>query len=146
MNNASSRNRQPSTDKKTLAVFENLSICSGSERYATRNQIKKLFDVPKKTLSDNIARLKKDGLIRGAKIRLTAKDGKKYNTEVFNLPEVIKIGFRLRSEFALDLQDFASALMVDKYNQIVEEKRMLEIELSYAWNKSDIDELYKRTD
>ena len=125
-----------------LLIFENL-IVSENERFASRKQIKNIYRVPRKTLSYSINQLKKDGLISGAKIRLTARDGKIYPTEVFSLQETIKIGFRLRSDIALNLQDIASTLMVKRLNEIVKENRLLELELSYAWNKSDQNDLYR---
>jgi len=126
-----------------LITFENFGTVSGTEKYVTRKDISELYNVPKKTLADNIVLLKDDGLIGGAKIRHTAKDGKIYNTEVFTLQETIKIGFRLRSETALRLQDYASDLMVKQISSIKEEKRMLELELSYAWNRCDNEDLYR---
>lgn len=127
---------------KDLTIFQGFGITDGKDQYATRNQIEKLYDVPKRTLADNISALKEDGLISGAKIRHTATDGKRYKTQVFNLNEVIAIGFRLRSDTAIRLQRYASNLLVEKMQDMVKEKRMLELELSYAWNKSDSQDLY----
>ena len=78
----------------------------------------------------------------GSKIRHTAKDGKIYKTEVYNLNEVIAIGFRLRSDTAIRLQRYAANLLREQMQSIKEEKRTLEIELSYAWSRSDRKELY----
>lgn len=127
----------------SLELFNDFGITSGGKKYATRGQIESLYDVARRTLADNINNLKEDGLISGAKIRHTASDGKIYNTEVFDLQETIKIGFRLRSDIALRLQDYASELMVRQINSFKEKQRMLELELSYAWNHSDNQDLYR---
>jgi len=128
---------------KKLTIFQGFGITDGKDQYATRNQIEMLYNIPKRTLADSINALKKDGLISGAKIRRTAKDGKQYKTEVFEINEVIAIGFRLRSDTAINLQRYAANLMVEKISAMVEEKRMLELELGYAWNNSDIKDLYR---
>lgn len=126
-----------------MKVFEKFGIKSGSETFATRSQIERLYEVPKKTLADNINALKEDGLISGAKIRHTANDGKQYRTEVYDLNEVIAIGLRLRSDTAIRLQRYATNLVSDKIKGLEEQKRLLEIELSFAWNKSDREDLYR---
>ncbi|WP_318310441.1 hypothetical protein [Flagellimonas crocea] len=128
---------------ENLAIFQSFGITDGQSQFATRAQIERLYNVPRKTLSDNIKDLKKDGLINGAKIRHVAQDGKQRLQEVFDLNEVIAIGFRLRSDTAIRLQKYASNLLVEKMQAIAEEKRTLELELSYAWNKSDQKDLYQ---
>ncbi|UBZ15350.1 hypothetical protein LDL77_06455 [Flagellimonas marinaquae] len=127
-----------------LTIFQHFGITDGQSQFATRTQIELLYQVPRKTLSDNIKDLKKDGLINGAKIRHVAQDGKQRLQEVFDLNEVIAIGFRLRSDTAIRLQKYASNLLVEKMQAIAEEKRTLELELSYAWNKSDQKDLYRQ--
>lgn len=126
-----------------MRVFEKFGIKTGGETYATRLQIEKLYEVPKRTLADNINALKDDGLVSGAKIRHTAKDGKQYRTEVYDINEVIAIGLRLRSDTAIRLQSYATKLVSDKIKGLEEQKRLLEIELSFAWNKSDKEDLYR---
>lgn len=127
---------------KDLTIFQGFGITDGKDQYATRNQIENLYDVPKRTLADNINALKEDDLINGAKIRHVAQDGKQRLQEVFDLNEVIAIGFRLRSDMAIRLQRYAANLLVEKMQAMIGERRMLELELSYAWNKSDNQDLY----
>ncbi|WP_437396631.1 hypothetical protein [Flagellimonas lutimaris] len=126
-----------------LTIFQRFGITDGERQFATRVQIERLYNVPRKTLSDNIKDLKKDGLINGAKIRHVAQDGKQRLQEVFDLNEVIAIGFRLRSDTAIRLQKYASNLLVQRMRAMTEEKRTLELELSFAWNKSDQKDLYQ---
>lgn len=127
--------------EKTL--FQGFGITDGKDQFATRLQIEQLYNVPRKTLADNINDLKNDGLINGAKIRHVAKDGKQRLQEVYDLNEVIAIGFRLRSDTAIRLQRYAANLLVEKMQTMIKERRILELELSYAWNKSDNDDLYR---
>lgn len=126
-----------------LAIFQSFGITDGQIQFATRSQIEQLYDVPTMTLSDNIKKLKKDGLINGTKIRMVAQDRKKRLQEVFDLNEVIAIGFRLRSDTAIRLQKYASNLLLEKMSAMAEEKRTLELELSFAWNKADQKDLYQ---
>lgn len=128
---------------KDLLAFQGFGITDGKDQYATRLQIEKLYNLPRKTLADIIKALKEDGLISGAKIRHTAADGKQYLTEVYNLNEVIAIGFRSRSDTAIRLQRYAADFMSSRIRGLMEEKRMLELELSYAWNRSDNQDLYR---
>jgi len=128
---------------KDLTLFQGFGITDGKDQYATRNQIENLYDVPAMTLSDNVKKLKEDRLVNGTKIRMVAKDGKQRLQEVFDLNEVIAIGFRLRSDTAIRLQRYAANLLVEKMQTMAKERRMLELELSYAWNKSDNEDLYR---
>ena len=128
---------------KDLTIFQGFGITDGKDQYATRSQIENLYDVPAMTLSDNVKKLKEDRLVNGTKIRMVAKDNKQRLQEVFDLNEVIAIGFRLRSDTAIRLQRYAANLLVEKMQTMAKERRMLELELSYAWNKSDNEDLYR---
>ncbi|MFX0555808.1 hypothetical protein ACOCEA_03375 [Maribacter sp. CXY002] len=126
-----------------LNIFQNFGLTNGNEQYATRKQIQSLYDVPRKTLAYNINALKEDDLINGAKIRHVAKDGRQRIQELFDINEIVAIGFRLRSDTAIKLQRYAANLLIEKIQTVHEEKRLLELELSYAWNKSDQNDLYR---
>lgn len=128
---------------KNMELFKNFGLRSGENIYATRKHIEDLYKVPKRTLVDNIEKLKEDGLVNGAKIRTLAKDGRNRMQEVFSLEESIAIGFRLRSDTAIKLQRYATMLIRERMNDLEEQKRLLELELSYAWNKSDNDDLFR---
>jgi len=136
-------NEIKSKKMQQIINLESFGITSNEDVFATRSQIQELYGAPVKTVADNVNQLKEDGLINGAKIRLVAKDGKSRMQEVFTLQEVIKIGFRLRSDTALKLQDYAARLMVEKMQELKSQKRTLELELSYAWNAIDSNDLYR---
>ena len=69
--------------------------------WLTQEQISKLYDKAKSTISEHIKNiieekeLDKNAVIR--KFRTTAKDGKTYNTNYYNLEMIIAIGFRVKS-------------------------------------------------
>src|SRR5680860_515979 len=128
---------------KDLTLFQGSGITDGKDQYATRNQIENLYDVPAMTRSDNVKKLKEDRLVNGTKIRMVAKDGKQRRQEGFDLKEVIAMGVRLPSDTAIRLQRYAANLLVEKMQTMVQERRTLELELSYAWNRSDNEDLYR---
>ncbi|MDF4204022.1 hypothetical protein PXD56_13700 [Maribacter sp. SA7] len=111
--------------------------------FATRNQLRNIYKVQKKTLSDNIKRLKVDGLVKGVQIRLLAKDGKQRIQEVFDLNEVIAIGFRLRSDTAIKLQRYAANNLQEQLKINQAKNKSLELEIGRLWNKMDIKDLYR---
>ena len=122
--------------------FETFGIKCGNEIYATRSQIQNLYKVPKKTLADNIAILKKDGLVVGAKIRPEVNDRKQRLQEAFNLDEIFRIGFRLSSDVAIHLQKYASNLLKEKAMELNERNKSLRIENDRLWDKLDRQDLY----
>ena len=126
-----------------LSIFKEFGVVDSTKRFASRSQISELYQVPRKTLADNIRNLKQDGLINPAKSRHVAKDGKVRIQELFTLNEVVAIGFRLRSDVAIKLQSYAVQLLSEKITTIQREKQILELELSHSWNKSDIKDLYR---
>lgn len=97
---------------------------------ANRKQLMSIYEVPRKTLADNIKDLKEDNLISGAKIRHTATDGKKYMVEVYDIEEIISIGFRLRSDRAILFQKWARSVIKEKLRQ-------QQILAERAWDVSD---------
>ncbi|SDB33713.1 hypothetical protein SAMN03097699_0776 [Flavobacteriaceae bacterium MAR_2010_188] len=126
-----------------LEIFKGFGIRTGNEIHASRIQVEELYDIPSTTLLDNIKRLKEDGLINPTEIRVVAKDAKQRLQEVYDIDEVIAIGLRLRSDKAIYLQKYAVSLIKNDLKKLENDKKMLELELSYAWNKSDQNSLYR---
>ncbi|RXG18730.1 hypothetical protein DSM03_10194 [Leeuwenhoekiella aestuarii] len=126
-----------------LSIFKDFGIVDSTKRFASRSQMSELYQVPRKTLADNIRNLKQDGLINPAKSRHIAKDGKVRVQELFTLNEVVAIGFRLRSDVAIKLQSYAIQLLSEKITRIQSAKEILELELSHYSSKSDIKDLYR---
>ena len=134
---------EDNTEHLELSFFEKLIENNNHERYATRNQIKEFYNVPRTTLLGNIKKLKKDDLIKGTKIRHVANDGRTREQEVYNIDEVIVIGLRLSSTTAIKLQRFATNQIKQKLFSLEKKNRSLELELGYFWNKSDRNDLYR---
>jgi hypothetical protein len=127
-----------------LIKFEDSTIVlRNNEVYATRKQVQELYDAPRKTLEDNINKLKSDGLVSGAKIRHTANDNKNYEYEVYDLDEIIAIGFRLRSDKAIKFQRWAISVIKTELIESNKRIQMQQAQLDYFWDKSDQNDLYK---
>ena len=128
--------------------FEDTTIVFNDENtVANREQLQELYGVPRKTLQDNINALKSDGEIVGAKIR--PKSGRPY--EVYNLEEIISIGFRLRSPKALAFQKWARNVIKEKLTEAHKKRldaeaklQLQQYQLDRLWDKSDHEQLYKK--
>ncbi|MCR9252272.1 MAG: virulence RhuM family protein [bacterium] len=123
---------------------------------ATRQDLMKLYQVPRKTLSDNILKLKEDGLVHGAEIRHMGSNGQWYTSEAFNGDEIIAIGFRLRSPVAIEFQRYAISVVKNDLMRLQEqyEQQKQELEtkneklfyqqkfLDHYWDEQDRNDLY----
>jgi hypothetical protein len=127
-----------------IIKFENTSISMrDNEVYATRNQITELYDAPRKTLDDNIKALKSDGLIIGRIVAISSEKAKrKYDTEVYDLDEIISIGFRLRSDKAIKFQKWARDIIKKELTELNQKFRMQQAQLDWFWDKEDQKDLY----
>ena len=83
--------------------------------WATQKEMGKLFDVNVRTISDHLrnifrdGELEKDSVIR--KSRITAADGKKYNTNLYNLDAIISVGYRVNSKKATYFRKWATQIL-----------------------------------
>lgn len=127
-----------------IRKFENSGISFTDDNvFASRKQIEQLYDVPRKTLSDNINKLKEDGLIIGRNLALSSKNANRdYITEVFDLDEIISIGFRLRSDVAIRFQRWARDIIKFKLLDANYRLKMQQAQLDYFWDKEDKNDLY----
>lgn len=93
------------------AYLENENI------WLNQEQISKLYDKAKSTINEHIKNiieeqeLNKDAVIR--KFRITAKDGKTYNTNYYNLKMIIAIGFRVKSNQGTRFRIWANEKLKD---------------------------------
>lgn len=80
--------------------------------WLTQAQMCELFDKNKRTVSEHIRNVFKDGeLDEGAvvrNIRTTAKDGKTYNTNHYNLDVIISVGYRVKSQRGVQFRQWAT--------------------------------------
>ena len=76
----------------------------GDTVWLTQTQLVELFDSSKANVSEHIkhifdeGELQRDSVVR--KFRTTAKDGKNYNVEYYNLDLIISLGYRVKSQIA----------------------------------------------
>ncbi|MCK5808639.1 virulence RhuM family protein [bacterium] len=84
----------------------------GETVWLTQAQLVDLFDSSKANVSEHIkhifeeAELQRDSVVR--KFRTTAKDGKNYNIEYYNLDLIISLGYRVKSQIATKFRQWAT--------------------------------------
>ncbi len=85
--------------------------------WLTQKLIATLFDVDVRTISEHLQNifnsneLEKDSVIR--KFRITAADGKNYNTQFYNLDAIISVGYRVNSVRATQFRQWATNVLRD---------------------------------
>ncbi|MDA3871210.1 MAG: virulence RhuM family protein [Candidatus Marinimicrobia bacterium] len=83
--------------------------------WLTQKLIATLFDVNIRTISEHLQNifnsneLEKDSVIR--KFRITASDGKNYNTQFYNLNAIISVGYRVNSVRATQFRQWATNVL-----------------------------------
>lgn len=93
------------------AYLENENI------WLNQEQISKLYNKSKSTISEHIKNiieeqeLDKNAVVRN--FRITAKDGKSYNTNYYNLEMIIAIGFRVKSNQGTKFRVWANEKLKD---------------------------------
>lgn len=74
-----------------------------------------LYDVNVRTINEHLKRifadheLQEDSVIR--KFRITATDGKTYNTQHYNLSGIIAVGYKVNSERAVQFRKWATGII-----------------------------------
>ena len=91
--------------KNEIVIFENQNIklevnMKDETVWLNRQQIAELFDRDIKTIGKHITNALNEELDNSvvAKFATTAKDGKKYQIEYYNLDMIISIGYRVKSK------------------------------------------------
>lgn len=85
--------------------------------WLTQKLISKLFDVNIPNINEHLRNiflseeLDENSVIR--KFRITAKDGKNYNTKHYNLEVIISLGYRINSKRATDFRRWATQVLKD---------------------------------
>lgn len=83
--------------------------------WLSQTQMSELFDKNKRTISEHIRNLFKDGeldedaVVR--KYRTTANDGKTYNTNHYNLDVIISVGYRVKSQRGVQFRQWATQIL-----------------------------------
>ena len=100
--------------------------------WLSQAQVGQLFDKNKRTISEHISNLFKEGeLIENAvvrKFRTTAADGKSYQVEYYNLDVIISVGYRVKSQRGTQFRIWASQVLKDHIlkGYSINEKRLTE--------------------
>lgn len=85
--------------------------------WLTQKLIAKLFDVKIPTINEHLKNIfESEELVENSVIRkflITAKDGKKYNTNHYNLEVIIALGYRINSQRATDFRRWATQILKD---------------------------------
>lgn len=91
------------------AVFVDSSV------WLTQKMMGQLYDVNVRTVNEHLKKifadseLQQDAVIR--KFRITAADGKIYNTQHYNLPAIIAVGYKVNSERAVQFRKWATGIL-----------------------------------
>ena len=108
---------------KDLIVYqsknnENISVevlYDNEDFWLTQKSMSKLFNVEINTINYHLKEifktneLKEESVIR--KIRITANDGKNYNTNFYSLDAIIAVGYRVNSKEATDFRIWATNVL-----------------------------------
>ena len=91
------------------------TIYADENIWLTQKMMGTLYNVNVRTISDHLQKvfvdneLVKDSVIR--KFRITASDGKNYNTQHYNLSAIIAVGYKVNSERAVQFRKWATQIV-----------------------------------
>ena len=91
------------------------AIYADEDVWLTQKMMGVLYDVETHTINYHLKRifsdneLDEDSVIR--KFRITAKDGKNYNTRHYNLSAIIAVGYKVNSERAVQFRKWATGII-----------------------------------
>ncbi len=119
--------------------------------WLTQKQIAELFDKGVPAVNEHIKNifktneLKENSVIRN--FRITAKDGKEYDTKHYNLDVIISVGYRVSSKRATQFRIWATKTLKDYLvkGYVVNEKRLLEAQDKFKELQTAIEFLQKKS-
>lgn len=91
------------------------AIYSDENVWLTQKMMAQLYDVNVRTVNEHLKKifsdkeLPEDSVIR--KFRITASDGKTYDTQHYSLAAIIAVGYKVNSERAVQFRKWASAIV-----------------------------------
>ena len=91
------------------------AVYADEDVWLSQKMMAVLYDVNVRTVNEHLknifadAELQKDAVIR--KFRITASDGKKYNTQHYNLSAIIAVGYKVNSERAVQFRKWATGII-----------------------------------
>lgn len=101
--------------------------------WLSQQQMAQLFDKNVRTVSEHITHIFDEGeLIENSVIRnfrITAADGKSYDTKHYNLDVVISVGYRVHSKRGTEFRQWATKILKDHLikGYSLDEKRLAEL-------------------
>ena len=106
--------------KNEIVLFENQSVklevnMKDETVWLNREQLSILFDRDVKTIGKHINNALKEELDSStvAKFATTAKDGKTYQVEYYNLDMIISVGYRVKSQNGIIFRKWANKILKD---------------------------------
>ena len=110
------------SEKDKIVLYEdkqgNVELRADAEKdtlWATQAQIGDLFEVDVRTVNEHLRNIfRSEELVENSvirKSRITAKDGKKYLTLLYNLDAIIAVGYRVNSKKATKFRIWATSII-----------------------------------
>lgn len=90
-------------------------VYADEDIWLTQKMMGVLYDVNVRTINEHLKKLfsdrelQEDSVIR--KFRITASDGKNYNTQHYNLSAIIAVGYKVNSERAVQFRKWATTVV-----------------------------------
>ena len=105
-----------------IIIFENQNVklevnMKDETVWLTQAQMANLFGKDRKTITRHIQNIYKDGELEENSVcsffEHTAKDGKNYNTQYYNLDMIISVGYRVKSQNGIVFRRWANKILKD---------------------------------
>ena len=118
--NRSNRKGEKNMRENKIILFENQEVklevnMKDETLWLNANQLSKLFDRDSKTIRKHINNALNEELDDSvvAKFATTAKDGKTYQVEYYNLDMIISVGYRVKSKNGIIFRKWATKVLKD---------------------------------
>ena len=105
-----------------IKIFENQNVklevnMKDETVWLTQEQMAKLFDRDRKTITRHIQNIYKEGELEETQVcsffEHTANDGKVYNIQFYNLDMIISVGYRVKSKNGIIFRKWATNILKD---------------------------------
>jgi hypothetical protein len=119
------------------------AVYSDEDIWLTQKMMATLYDVDVRTVNYHLKKifgdseLQEDSVIQN--FRITAADGKNYNTKHYNLSAIIAVGYKVNSERAVQFRKWATRIIQDRLFES-DFDRMLKKQLEQKGSTDDFQE------
>ena len=90
-------------------------LINGETLWVTQKTMAEIFDVQRPAITKHLKNIFEDGELDKSqvcsKMEHTANDGKRYNTEFYNLDAIISVGYRVNSKKATEFRIWATKIL-----------------------------------